>query len=437
MNLFWKNLFGKIPSTLKIEQQEADLLNSMQRYDNVAKSDELKEFNLLFKEIKSPEFIENKKLLQNRKYSDTEEHRDTRKLRKLERNANIHRYYRVLNSPELQEYLDLEKTAEFSDLGSKQKISASEKLQRLKNFQRSKAFKTYTRFHNSFIIKEFEKLRKITSTEEFKEQNAFWANSNRWQTTPEFQKEQRYYELKKNPDIQFYRKTNPAIFENCKSRKLIFEDKFDRNTLEGSHWDFGFHYSSDKLIANHSFANEQQANTGGKNVSVTEGVLKIHTKFEKVTATAWHETKGFINKEFLYTSDVLQTANKFHTKGGVFQAKLRCMGKINHAFWLGSDHKQPHINIFYFDGKVIKLGNINRNVEDGITIHGLNPANYYIYTLKWTENELIWLINDLEVYRTANNIPKEEMFPVFNSFITNKQSGTIGSLEVDWIRVYE
>ena len=437
MNLFWKNLFGQIPSTLKIEQEEVDLLNRMQRYESIAKSPEFAEYNQLFKEIKTPDFIENKKLLQNRKYKDTEEYRDIRKLRKLEQKTDIQQYYKVLQSTELQEYLDFEKSEEFSDLGSKQKVLESEKLKRLKKFQYSNEFKIYTRFHDSFIIQELERLRKITSTEKFKEQNAFWANNRRWQTTPEYAKEQRYYELDKSPDIQFYKNVKSKSFEELKSKRLIFEDKFDRETPNERNWDFGFHYGSDKLLANHSFANEQQANNAGKNISIEEGILKINTKFEKVTAPAWHENKGFIQKEFLYTSDVLQTANKFRTKGGIIQAKLRCSGGINHAFWLAADGKQPHINIFHFDGKVIKIGNINQNAESGTTISGLNPANYYIYTLKWTENELIWLINNVEIYRTKNNIPNEEMFPVFNSFISEKQNATIGSLEVDWIRAFE
>jgi hypothetical protein len=41
------------------------------------------------------------------------------------------------------------------------------------------------------------------------------------------------------------------------------------------------------------------------------------------------------------------------------------------------------------------------------------------------------------VYRTASNIPTEEMYLAFNSFITEKQRGSNGALEVDWVRVYK
>ena len=189
-------------------------------------------------------------------------------------------------------------------------------------------------------------------------------------------------------------------------------------------------------MGNHSFANEKQANNAGKNIFVENGVLNIATKHEKVKAPAWHPTKGFIENEFSFTSDILQSAEEFRQRGGVFTAKIRCSGKINHAFWLGTDNKLPHINIFHYDGKNIKVGNVSNNVIDGVKVSGINPSKFYIYKLYWSEKELIWSINDYEIYRTTSNIPAVEMYLVFNSFISQKQKGTTGSLEVDWVRVY-
>jgi len=96
----------------------------------------------------------------------------------------------------------------------------------------------------------------------------------------------------------------------------------------------------------------------------------------------------------------------------------------------------PHINIFHFNGKAITMGIANKNLVDGIQIKGLNPSQFYIYTLIWTKKELVWMINNLEVHRTVGNIPTEEMYLAFNSFISQKQSGDTGILEVDWVRTY-
>lgn len=435
MNLFWKILFGKIAPTARIEQQEADLQKSFERYLEVEKSLELAEYKTLFHEVKAPDFVENKKTLQNRKYRDTEEYRDSAKYKKLLDSHDIKTYYELLESQELVQFLEFKKSAEYEDLGDKKKVAASEKLQRMKAFERSKAFKIYSRFHDSYIIKEYEQLKAIVSHPEFVAKNEFWGNPQRWHTTAEYVKEQRFYELDKNPDIAFYNKQNAASFEVLRKQQITFFEQFDWNTLDKSRWNYGFAYKSPALLANHSFANEKQANNKGKNVSVVDGKLRISTERENVKAPAWHPTKGFIEKEFEYTSDVLQSADSFRQKKGKFSAKIRCTGNLHHAFWLGTDKKLPHINIFHWDGKKVKMGNAAQQVWDGVEISGLNPANFYIYTLEWTEKELIWSINNYEVYRTAGNLPKEEMYLAFSSFISEKMKGDTGMLEVDWVKV--
>ena len=437
MNLFWKKLFGGITPTAKLEKDQAELIQSMQRYAEVEKSMELAEYNKLFHVVKSAQFQENKKILQNRKYNDTEEYRITKKYNKLHNSPALQMYYDILKAEELKIYLEFKSTPEYENLGNKKKVKASEMLQQMKRYEKSKAFKTYMRFHNSFIIKEYEELKLKTSNPEFKKSNEFWANTKRWQTTPEFEQQERFYGLQKNPDIDFYINEKPERFEEHKNLKFTFKDEFEWHSLDKSRWNFGFHYKNASLIGDHSFYNEKQANNSGKNVSVEEGILKLATKHEKTIARAWHPQKGFVKQEFNFTSDVLQTAENFRQKNGIFSAKLRCNGNYHHAFWLGADDKLPHINIFHYDGKRITLGNANKNLVDGVKIQGLNPGQFFIYTLIWTEKELRWFINNLEVYRTASNIPAEEMYLAFNSFITEKQHGSNGALEVDWVRVYE
>ena len=436
MNLFWKNLLGKITPTAKLEKNEADLIIAMHRYAEVEKSVELAEYKKLFHVVKSSEFQENKKILQNRKYKDTEEFRISTKFKKLSTTPAIQLYYQVLGSEELKTYLEFKATPEYELLGDPKKLKESKHLQKMKMYEKSKAYVTYSRFHESYIIKEYEEIKTKISDPEFKKTNDFWANAKRWHTTPEFIQQERFYELAKNPDIVFFENEKPERFLKYLSNKLTFQDEFEWNTLDKSHWNFGFHYKNPSMIGNHSFTNEKQANNSGKNVSVEEGILKIATKHEKVTARAWHAHKGFIEKEYDFTSDILQTADTFKQKHGTIRAKIRCTGNVQHAFWLGADGKIPHVNIFHYNGKQITVGNANKDLFDGVKISGLNPGQFYIYTLIWSKKELIWMINNLEIYRTASNIPNEEMFLAFNSFISAKQHGSAGSIEVDWVRAY-
>jgi len=437
MNLFWKNLLGKITPTEVLEKRQEELLIAMKRYEEVSKSVELEEYKKLFHEVKASAFIENKKTLQNRKYKDTEEYRAMKRYNKLHHSSKVKTYFEVLRSTELKSFLDFEKTPEYEKLGNKKEVAASETLQRQKAYEKSKNYKIYCRFHESFVIKEYEELKKKVESEEFKTNNAFWENPHRWQTTAEYKKEQRYYELDINADIQFYNNEKPERFEEFKKLKITFEDAFNWNSLTKSSWNFGFHYKNPSTIGNHSFTNEKQANNGGKNIQVRDGILTIATKKETVTARAWDKEKGFMMKEYHFSSDVLQTGLEFRQQGGTFSAKIRCEGNLNHAFWLGADGKLPHINIFHFDGAKIRVGNAYHEIFDGTKITGIKPSKFYIYTLKWTSKELIWLINNIEVYRTSANIPKEEMFLVFNSFIPQKMHGSEGTLQIDWVRVYQ
>jgi len=436
MNLFWKKLFGRITPTTKLERYQADLKKAMDRYAEVERSVELAEYRKLFHTVKSAAFQENKKILKHRKYKDTEEYRSSRKCQKLQNSPGIRLYYQVLGSDILKQYLNFKTTTDYELLGDKKKVMASETLLKFKKFEHSKAYKTYIRFYNSYIIKEFELLKIKVASPEFKKANDFWSNQSRWHNTPEFAQQERFYELAKNPDIVFFENEKPERFEKFRSLKMTFQDEFEWNTLDKSHWDFGFHYKSEKLIGNHSFSNEKQAYHSGKNVSVVDGILKLNTKHEKTIARAWDASKGFIEKEFNYTSDVLQTAAAFRQRCGVFSAKLRCKGDIQHAFWLGAESKLPYIKIFHFNGKSISLGNANKNLFDGIKIKGINASQFYIYTLIWSDKELIWMINDYEVYRTVSNIPSDSMYLAFNSFISQNQKGSAGNMEVDWVRTY-
>ncbi len=436
MNLFWKKMFGGMLSTSKFEKIEEAAVNDMKRYDEIGQSLELEEYKKLYHVVKSSEFKEKKKTLQNRKYKDTEEYRISRKYQKLHDNSGIRQYYETLQSEQLKNFLTFKSTPEYESLGDKKKVMASDKLRKLKDFENSKEYRNYIRFHDSFIIKDYEELKIKISAPDFMKMNQFWADQHRWKTVPEYKIEQRYYELAKNPDIFFYEKENPVRFDKYRKLKPVFIEQFEWNTLDKSRWAYGFHSANPELIGNYSFENELQANSGGKNVSVNNGVFCLETRREKCISRAWHPTKGFIEKEFDYTADVVQTADEFRQQYGVFKAKIRCTGRVHHAFWLSNSSPLPHINVFHYDGKAITMGNAHKNVMDEVRVTGLKHSSFYIYTLVWTPKELIWYINDMEVYRTTSNVPKDNhLYLGFNSFLPKKGKPSTGSLEVDWVKV--
>lgn len=251
------------------------------------------------------------------------------------------------------------------------------------------------------------------------------------------EKQRQLAELRKHPDVVLYLQNIGGKLNNNRDIFLSFSDDFYWNESKSSLWSPGFYFRNGKLKRNYSFYNEQQAYNEGKNTTASNGILQIHTRRETLKSLAWHSRNGFVEKDFFFTSDVLQNASVFQQERGVFKAKIRCSGNTHHAFWLGSEQLQPHINIFHFNGKEVQMGYVNHHSGDGVTLTGINPAEYYIYTLEWTHNELVWLVNNVVVLRSTRDIPREPLFLVFNSFIPAHEQGGEGLLEVDWVRAYQ
>ena len=117
-------------------------------------------------------------------------------------------------------------------------------------------------------------------------------------------------------------------------------------------------------------------------------------------------------------------------------AKIRIAGNIHHALWLGSGKKLPVLSIFHYNGKHIVVGNHTEKGFDGEVVRGISPTKYYVYSLRWTDKELIWYVNNIEVYRTRNNVPQEELYLTASSFIDEHQRATEAQLNVAWVRVF-
>ncbi len=437
MNLFWKRIFGSLHSTAKMERAAHDFEARMQRYHQVGQSSELAEYKELQLIVKTADFKEKKKKLMNRKYKDTEEYAKLKRYQQLVNDHGLRRFFELQKDSEFQEFLRFRASNDFIKLADKATVKADPYLQKMLRISRSKDCKLYFRFKDSGKLTEYNTLKDEVETEDFRARNEFWANPKRWETTEEYIKDSRYYALSKNPDIVFYESVTAEELKRYESLKVTLDERFDWNSLNASNWDFGFHYANKNLKGNHSFANELQANNEGRNVNVFDGHLVISTKREHVRAAAWDVKKGFIDKEYEFTADVIQNAAAFRQKYGRFSAKIRCTGNIHHAFSLEGENKLPLVNIFHFNGEKITVGNANARIFDQVEITGIKHSDFYIYTLEWTPNELIWYVNNIEVYRTQANVPQEPLYISCRSFISDKQKGDTGTLEIDWIKVCE
>lgn len=433
MNLFWKKLFGGITSTEKFEQQQLAFQQSIKHYFEFEKSPELEEFKKLEKTVKSKEFQDQKLLLMKKKYKDSEPYKVLSKFDKLHKNKSIRLYFNTLTSKELKEYLEYKMSPEYFETLNKTK---SERQKHFERYENGKEYKNFGRYKDSYVIKEYEELKERISTPEFADLNEFWKNPKRWEKSEEYATEKRYLELVNDPKFATFLKQDPKEMEKYRNWEMTFFDSFNDKGTNNPNWQGGFYFEK-PLIGHFSYMNEQQANNEGKNVSFSNGTLKLATRHGKVTTRAWHPTKGFVENQYDYTADVLQTGKSFSQKYGEFQVKLRANGQPHHAFWLGSEKQLPYIQLVQVHGKKIVVGTIDaKGNRNSTTITGLKPSEYFIYTLTWNDKELIWKINNFEVFRTTTNIPANEMYLGVNSYLPEKEKGGEGMIEVDWVKVY-
>lgn len=439
MNLFWKELFGALQTAQKMESEALQLQKDLQRYFEVAKSAELAEYMELEKQVTTAEFKENKRTLVNRKYKDTQEFRDWTKFQKLEHDRSLQMYFKTLESPLLKEYLDFQKSPDYVKLSSKKEILADPKLQQLKAFEKSAEYKNYIRYHNSYILDEYNALKQVVSTPEFQESNTFWANPKRWETTEEYKLDARYNQLQHTPDIEFYRAQNYDRMVEMSKYELTYEETFRGDWSERwrNEFSFGLQDKAEKALkTKYSLANQKQAFTFGRNVAMVEGALRLVTRKEKVVSPVWNPKHGFVEHEFEYSSDIIESKT-FAQNQGLFAAKIRCTGKVHHALFLKGKDPSTLVTLFHFDGKKVVVGVANKFGNSMGEVKGLALSKYHVFSLRWTERDLIWYVNKQEIFRCQNNLSKEDLGLSMMSFISENQKGSEGTFDVEWIRAYK
>lgn len=431
MNLFTARLTGKMLSTDAFEKEMAAMLEHVRRWRQIEKSPELAEYLTLKKEVESAEFQKRKNDLESIRYEETQEGQKMKMMNRLSSTLRMKGYKYALENETFQAFL------KFVDSGAMQEreensISASER--RMYNMiARSAFYKNYQKVANSQELKQLVELEKETSTEEFQQRNAFWADSKRWEHSEEYKTYSRYQELAKSADIRFYFESREEKIDWAE----LFRPSFSDDMSSGVNWQAGYGYANPAMRDGHSRTNERQAYTGGKNTLFAEGRMDIETRAGQAKAIAWDEKRGFVEADFEYTSDVMNTKSAFMQENGLFMAKVRSQGTGHHFFGLSTGKvSQPLVALYHYNGDVHQLGLIDGQKSHLATLTGVLRSMYHVYSFRWSKKELVWYVNDMEVLRVPNTLPKEAMFLLAQSFLPKSEKGGEGKLKIQWARVY-
>ena len=102
-----------------------------------------------------------------------------------------------------------------------------------------------------------------------------------------------------------------------------------------------------------------------------------------------------------------------------------------------SDKIAPHIDICRTSGKKVWFDYFPARGNNSKTSLSSRYANdYFIYTLEWTPDRLVWKINNTEIFSQTSDIPQEPMYIVLAGGL-DKPVNSLTSMEIDWVRVYQ
>jgi hypothetical protein len=236
-------------------------------------------------------------------------------------------------------------------------------------------------------------------------------------------------------DFFGFKKKYSKLIEEQERWVLKFYENFAKSEID-SRW-------SNKQVISELLVNgepyspvEDQHIFSPNNLQSSGGLLKIRTKQEKKQGLAWDKVHGFIPKTFSYTSGILNSAHSFKQMYGKFEAKVRVKHTHGtyHAFWMGTDTQKPHLNILKFEGKNLVVSAYAKDAQIERKLkHKLND-DFYIHTLLWSSNKLVWLINGKKVFETSNII-NEPMYIAFSSGVYDKKAEPT-AMYVDWVRCF-
>ncbi|HLN20825.1 MAG TPA: glycoside hydrolase family 16 protein [Bacteroidales bacterium] len=464
-----KLLLGMIPSTAKIEQDEKALVTEFAKLKSFSESEKLAEYNKIDKLVNSAEFIRKKKDIESLQYKTSEEYQKEKEFLGMQKSKDIGLYFRVNAGSELKDfksiegsdriknYEDLEKevaslefrekmkaknfreTDDFKRLDEYKRLKASTEIKNYYRFKKSREYANFLNLDGSTRLARYNELKDYVATPEFKKQKEYLLDKKRFEKDEMFNQLKQYHALKNDPDIIWYYKVKDSNkFDVLKQRELIFSDEFEGETLDTKKWMTNFYWGDKLLKDRYSVEPDLQAYTEKENFELRNSTLKIHIKPQKTKGTAWTASKGFIKKDFDYTSGIINSANSFRQKYGVFSAKIK-LGDPNtkNAFWMLADRIAPHVDICRASKGKVWFDYFTGNGSNSKTSLGSRYAgDFYIYTLEWTPDRLTWKINNTEVLTQTSNVPQEPMYILLAGALDKPISG-MTSMEIDWVRVYQ
>jgi len=463
-----KFLLGMIPSTAKIEQAEKALIAELDKLNAFAESDTLKKFTELKEMVTSSDFLQKKKEIESLRFKNSEEFAKEKEFLSLQKAKDIVLYFRTVSGTALKKFQELDgsdkitgfesleklvqslefrekiKTKEFKGSEDEKKLQefnrlkSSSEIRDYYSFRKSKEYANFQNTDGSTRLARYNELKEYVASNEFRERKNYLLDKKRFEKSEMFKQLQEYDKLAKSEDILWYFKVKDSNkFDILKNRELIFNDEFDGDELDTQKWLTNYYWGDKLLKDNYTVGNDLQAYTEKDNFEIRNSFLKIITRPQKKEGKVWG-TDGFKTKEFAYTSGIINTGKSFRQKYGTFSAKIKLGNPAaKSAFWMLADIITPHIDVCRTaSGKVLfdYFASVDKKSKGSV---GSKYANdFYIFTLEWTPDKLVWKVNNTEAFVQTSDVPQDPMYILFSGGL-DKPVSSMTAMEIDWVRVYQ
>jgi hypothetical protein len=463
-----KFLLGMIPATSKIEEEEKALIAEFEKLQAFSGSDQLKRYNELNTKVNASDFIQKKKEIEGLNYKSSDECAKEKEYFSLKKSKDIVLYFKTLEGEALKKFkaLDgsekiskfeaLEKEVQSSGFAEKSKskefkesddykklqdynqLKGSEEIKAYYKFKASKELANFKSVEGSKKLEKLAELKAYTESKEFAEKKAYLLDKKRFEKSEMFKDLEEFGNLKKSADIIWYFKVKDSNkFDVLKHRELLFSEEFDSDKLDTKKWLTNYFWGEKLLHDRYSVESDLQYFTEKDNFQLGSSTLKIVTKAQKIKGKVWSAAHGFNQKDFDYTSGIINTGISFRQKFGVFSAKIKLGDPEGRsAFWLLADRITPHIDICRTTKGKVWFDLFSSEKNSAKSSIGSRYANdYYIFTLEWTSSSLTWKVNGVTAFQQTTNVPQEPMYINLAGGLEKPLSGST-SMEIDWVRVY-
>ncbi len=472
-----------LPATSKVEEADIRLRKEFDDFIAFEKSDVLKRYLDLDQELNSSDFASRKKQIMSQKFKQTPEYRKSVEFHSMDKSKPVRNYFKVKDSKQLidfesfsksetlRHYEELEKFVK-SDILSRAKaqmtpkefknskeaaqekeffsLKKSSSVKKYFKFLNSSSYKEYLRIEGSSELKRYKELKEFVNSEKFREVKDYMSLSGKkkFALSNEFKSENEYSDLKKSGQIIWYFKTKKKYpFKEIERWDLAFEDNFDTGKLDMKTWLTRYFYGDKILDKNYVMGDDKHFFTDGKNIEFYDKKLRILTRREPAQGLAWNPLQGFSERDFNFTSGVINTGKSFRQKYGLIKAKVKIGNSgVTQSFSLLADQILPHVDVFRYENSKVFAGNFWKNGNKEGFSKSMSKtggkrftSDYFIYSLEWHPGRLIWKINEVVFKVQTTGIPDQDMYLLFNASLKQNASeaGLPSALEIDWVRVYK